>query len=371
MNENMAGLFTIDNFTITSLDRIHAYSRTNKKGEMLLTELQSTTISNTEDTVDITGKGGRLLKQIKRNKAVSVTGVSALLSGDLMAAQTGSSQTYGDYKVRYPDIIDVTATVVSSGKVTTTYTAVGTEGAEIVDVRVLSDNGGLIANSFTQGSTATTNKYAYNPTTKELSLPTNIEITAGQKLVVMYDFLATGARVVNESDVFGKTLYLAIDCTGVDACDNEYRCQFIIYRAQFSGEFDMELGGDQTVQNFTANSLVDTCAATLTNGLWEFIVYKDESTTETATLSGLTVADAVLSPTFDADTTSYTTTVTAATSVVTATAENGTNVVITVNGDSITSGTAATWQAGNNTVVITASKPGANATTYYLTVTKS
>ena len=44
-----------------------------------------------------------------------------------------------------------------------------------------------------------------------------------------------------------------------------------------SGEFDIELGGDQTIQNFSANSLVDTCAATQTNGLWEFIVYQDEA----------------------------------------------------------------------------------------------
>lgn len=273
----MAGLFTIDNFTITSLDRIHAYNRTNRKGEFLVTELQSTTISNSEDTVDITGKGGRLLKQIKRNKAVSVTGESALISGDLMAAQTGSEQTYGQYKVRFPDIIDVTASIVSSKKVTTSFTAVGTAGAEIVDVRVLSDNGGLIKNEFTQDTTAGENKYAYDPATKELTLPTNIELTAGQKLVVMYDYMANGARVVNESDVFGKTLYLVIDCTGVDACDNEYKCQFIIYRAQFSGEFDIELGGDQVIQNFTANSLVDTCAATQTNGLWEFLVYNDEA----------------------------------------------------------------------------------------------
>lgn len=273
----MAGLFTIDNFTITSLDRIHAYNRTNRKGEFLVTELQSTTISNSEDTVDITGKGGRLLKQIKRNKAVSVTGESALISGDLMAAQTGSEQTYGQYNVRFPDIIDVTASIVSSKKVTTSFTAVGTAGAEIVDVRILSDNGGLIKNKFTQDTTAGENKYAYDPKTKELTLPTNIELTAGQKLVVMYDYKANGARVVNESDVFGKTLYLVIDCTGVDACDNEYKCQFIIYRAQFSGEFDIELGGDQVIQNFTANSLVDTCAATQTNGLWEFLVYTDEA----------------------------------------------------------------------------------------------
>ena len=272
----MAGIFTIDGFTITGLDRIHAYFRDTGKGAFYLTELQDTTISNTEDTVDITGKGGRVLKQLKRNKAVSITGTSALISGDLMAVQTGSEQEYGTVTVRYPDIIDVTAAMVTAGKVTTAFVAAGTAGAEIVDVRVLSDNGGLVKNTWTQASTAAAGKYAYDPATKELTLPTDSTITAGQKLVVMYDYETTGAKVVNNSDVFGKTVKLVIDCTAEDACDKEYRCQFVIYRAQFSGEFDFELGSDQTLQNFTANSLVDTCAATMTSGLWEFLAFAED-----------------------------------------------------------------------------------------------
>ena len=272
----MAGLFTIDNFTITSLDRIHAYDRVTKKGAFYLTELQNTNLSNTEDTVDITGKGGRLLKQIKRNKAVSITGASALLSGDLMAAQTGSEQTSSsNYLARIPDVITVTAADITAGKVKTTFVAAGTAGSEILDVRVMSDNGGLIKNTWTQATTAAENKYAYDPSTRELTLPTNASLTAGQKLVVMYDYTVSGSKVVNNSDVFGKTLYLVIDCTGTDACDNEYKCQFVVYRAQFSGEFDIELGGDQAIHNFSANSLIDTCAATQTNGLWEFLVYQD------------------------------------------------------------------------------------------------
>ena len=270
--------FTIDGFTITGLDRIHAYYRDTGKAAFYLTELQSTTISNTEDTADITGKGGRVLKQLKRNKAVSVTGESALISGDLMSVQTGTDQTSGSYKVRYPDIIDVTATVVSSSEVTTTYTAVGTAGAEIVDVRIMSDNGGLVKNNWTQDTTAAAGKYAYNPTTKKLTLPTNASLVAGQKIVVIYDFMADGSKVVNRSDVFGKTVKLVIDCTAEDACDRQYKCQFVIHRAQFSGEFDFELGNDQTIQNFSANSLVDTCASTMTPDLWDFIAYTGETT---------------------------------------------------------------------------------------------
>lgn len=267
---------TINGFTLTSLEEIHAYDRVSGICEMYLTELKSAKISNSEDTVDITGKGDRVLKQIKKNKSVTLSGESALISGDLMSAQTGSDQEFGDVLVRFPDVIEITSSIVTAKKVTTAFKAIGTEGAEIKDVRLMSDNGGLVINNFKQGATAGENTYAYDPETKELTLPTNIEISAGDKLVVFYDYKANGSKVVNQSDVFGKTLYTVIDCIGSDVCDNEYKCQFIIYRAQFSGQFDIDMGGDQTIQSFEARSLVDTCAKSSTNGLWEFLVYKDE-----------------------------------------------------------------------------------------------
>ena len=71
----------INGFTITSLERIHGYDRVDKSCALLLTELQNTTLNATEETSDITGKGGRVLKQIKKNKGLTVNGASALISG--------------------------------------------------------------------------------------------------------------------------------------------------------------------------------------------------------------------------------------------------------------------------------------------------
>lgn len=88
-------------------------------------------------------------------------------------------------------------------------------------------------------------------------------------------------------------------------------------------------------------------------------------------LSALTISSATLSPTFDADTTVYTTSVSSSTSTVTATGESGATVGITVNGTSITSGGTATWVTGNNIVVITVNKTGSLSTTYTVGVTKS
>lgn len=90
----------------------------------------------------------------------------------------------------------------------------------------------------------------------------------------------------------------------------------------------------------------------------------------TPTLTALTLGSLALSPTFDADVNSYTTETENSSNTVTATAGEGVDVVITVNGNSITNGTAPTWQTGDNIVSIQlASATGMN--TYTVIVTKS
>lgn len=90
----------------------------------------------------------------------------------------------------------------------------------------------------------------------------------------------------------------------------------------------------------------------------------------TPVLTALTLGSLTLDPTFDADINNYTTETEDTTNTITATAASGTDIVITVNGNSHTSGTAATWQPGENVVSIQlTSATGMN--TYTVIVTKS
>ena len=90
----------------------------------------------------------------------------------------------------------------------------------------------------------------------------------------------------------------------------------------------------------------------------------------TPTLTALTIGTLTLDPTFAETTNEYTTSTENASDTITATAAAGTDVVITVNGNSVTNGTAPTWATGANLVSIQiASASGMN--TYTVTVTKS
>jgi phi13 family phage major tail protein len=87
-------------------------------------------------------------------------------------------------------------------------------------------------------------------------------------------------------------------------------------------------------------------------------------------LSALTIGSISLDPTFAAGTTIYTAETSNATNAITATAaDENAGVAITVNGDSLTNGSSATWEDGENTVAITVTN-GGSSKTYTVTVTK-
>ena len=80
----------IQDITITSLETITAFDITTGNFMFVLDELQNATISQTQEKTDITGKQGRKLASLKRNKAVTVSGTNGLVSGGLLELQTGS-----------------------------------------------------------------------------------------------------------------------------------------------------------------------------------------------------------------------------------------------------------------------------------------
>jgi len=87
-------------------------------------------------------------------------------------------------------------------------------------------------------------------------------------------------------------------------------------------------------------------------------------------LSSLTIGSISLDPAFAAGTTAYTAETSNATNAITATAaDENAGVSITVNGDSLTNGSSATWEDGENTVVITVTN-GGSSKTYTVVVTK-
>lgn len=249
---------------ITSLETITAFGVTSGAYMFTLDELQNASIAQTQDVAEITGKGGRKLSSLKRNKAVTISGANGLVSGGLLEMQTGADFQNKATKVMWTDYITVDLTNGTK----TAYVAVGTTGAEIINLYVRNSDGTL-GTELKQDSSVAAGKFTYDPSTKALAFYS--DITTGTEIVAFYQRNITADVLDNKSDVFSGKCALYIDALAEDKCANIYRVQFYIPKADFNGEFTFEMGDNQTVHNFEAEALSGACG---TGGsFWTYTVF--------------------------------------------------------------------------------------------------
>lgn len=255
----------INDITITSLETITAFDIVTGAYRFTLDELQNTKIANTQDKTDITGKGGRKLNSLKKNKAVVISGTNGLVSGGLLELQTGSEfKNMDKAPVQWTDYL-----VITGNASETSYKAVGTAGNEIEKVYIKNEDGTL-GTVLTQDATVGSKHFTYDPETKALAFNEG-DYEDGTEIAVYYTRNINASVLENISDVYSEKCKLYIDAFGEDKCSNIYRVQFYIPRADFSGNFDFDLGDNQTVHAFEAESLAGSCGTAGT--LWTYTVF--------------------------------------------------------------------------------------------------
>ena len=259
-------MITLADLTPTSVETITAFDM---NGDFLFTldELQSVTIGHSEDTVEITGRQGRLLNTLKRNKAVPLSGNNGMVSMGMLGAQIGADVTSGTTTYLHNERL-----TVNSDKATTTYKAVGTAGKEIVAVRLM--NGDALGTVMEQASTAAAGKFAYNPTSKQLTFNDG-ELPDGTEIAVFYNRKINANTLTNPSDKYGYKAEIFLDVIMEDMCSKVYRVQFHFFRMDFNGTFDLEFGENQAVHAFEANSLSTGCNSK--GELWEATIFESDT----------------------------------------------------------------------------------------------
>ena len=244
-------MFNIADLMITSLETITSF-KLDGTPWFILDELHDATIANTQEKEDLTGKGGRKLGTLKRNKAVTISGTNGLVSGGLLEVQTGGEFKSGNVAVSFSETLVVNA----SNKATTSYKAVGTAGAEI-EALYLKNADGTLGTELEQDTTAAAGKFAYAPATKELSFHT--DVADNTEIIVYYKRRITANVLDNESDVYSGKATLYIDALCEDKCARVYRLQILVPKADFDGEFNFEMGDNQTIHEFSADALAGAC----------------------------------------------------------------------------------------------------------------
>ena len=246
-------MLNVNDITITSLDIITAYSLAGVP-RFILDELQDAQISNTQEKEDIIGKAGRKLNSLKRNKAVTVSGTNGMLSAGMLEAQTGSAFEHKSAApVEWSESLAITDDAAA-----TTYKAVGTEGAEITALYI-KDSAGAASTQLTQDATAADGKFAYDPATKALTFHTG-DYDDGTEIIVFYTRNVEADVLSNDSQKYSEKLRLIIDATAEDKCSNVFHLQIEIPKADFNGDFDIQMGDSQATHAFEAESLVNASA---------------------------------------------------------------------------------------------------------------
>lgn len=262
----MANAITyVNDIAVTSLDEITAFALAAQGGNYIFTldELSDATLSQTEDKVDITGKQGRKITSLRRNKAVTVSGTNGLLSSNMLAVQVGNEFEAKDNA----DVMFYEPLIVNSNQASLTYTPVGTTGNEVEYVYV-KDTSGKVVKTLTQDATGAADKFTLSG--KDMTFT---DLTDGTEIWVAYHRHLKGEVLNNESDVYSRKCQLYIDATGEDKCGNIYHIQFYIPKADFSGQFDISLGGDQTTHAFEAEALAGAGCAGLGSTLWTYTIF--------------------------------------------------------------------------------------------------
>lgn len=244
-----------------------------------LDDLQNVSLQNNEETTDITGKNGRKIASLKQNKTVTITGANGVINQGLMAAQTGGDYLYTeDYPVSWNETIRVT----NANNIMTNFRAEGFAGQEIRTI-VRETNGGNIdtIHPFKQVvSNPGEDEFTYDPETKVIKFGADPEV--GELLRVYYTRKVAATHVDNPADKFSIEGYAVFDCTARDLCNNYYRSQLVIPRAELTGNFTVDIGNDQTLHNFEINALasVSNCDAYVEGAAsiyWNFIVFNQDA----------------------------------------------------------------------------------------------
>lgn len=268
-------MVNVNDLTITSLETITAFDVATGDYKFTLDELQNATIAQGQETTDITGKGGRKLNTLKKNKSVTISGSNGVISGGLLEVQTGGTFENKATEVLWTDYLVVDA----SHEATTSYKAIGTAGAEIVGL-IVKDANGIPTSELVQDAAAADGKFTYDPATKKLGFHTNI--AEGTEIIATYKRKITADVLSNMSDNYSGKCTLYVDAFAEDKCARVYRVQFFFPKVDFSGEFSIELGGDQAVHSFESQSLAGGCGSgTVGAGLlWTYTVF-GENTADT------------------------------------------------------------------------------------------
>ena len=238
------------------------------KNKFVLSDLKTLTISGNSDVVWADGADGAHLVGFDVNKVASITAENGSIDIGYLETQTGGSLK----KVENGnDVLFTEVLTVAEGKVKTTHKASGVVGGEIGFIYPLDATSDPDrANAYVQGADASASEFKYDPSTKEITLPTS-KFKDGDKVYVEYfPTFSTYDELDNDSDKFSETVAVYANVWMTDLCSHkDIPAQLVMESGKVSGEINYQMGDNAAVQNVSIEAL-QACGE---KNLWKLYKY--------------------------------------------------------------------------------------------------
>lgn len=245
-------MFRLGNFNI---DEIIQGTAESFAGELLysLDQLSSASIEISSESTDITDKNGNVVRTIYRSKTGTFTATNAFLHPQLMNAASGSDIEYASdtHVIVMPKIM-----LIKAGATITLD-----EGIDDSTIKVIGIFGnGANSEPLVKDTTASEGKYAYDDTTRQITLPDGGDDMPVNYLVKFDRDNEKGIKLTNTADKFPKTVTLTLYCSYVDPCDDTLKaCYVVLPSFQPSPETTINLSADEQEMDFNGSIQVDYC----------------------------------------------------------------------------------------------------------------
>lgn len=265
-------------YALKKIRRMRVYDIATGQHKVTLADMKTAQFTGSQETVYAEGSDGSKLASFDINKVAGFNATNGAIDSGFIALQVGSDEvqvTDGSEIMLRSELI-----TADGEKVALPHKAVGDVGNEIGFIYAVDVNG-MPGKSYIQGSAASATEFAYDPATKEITLPTGAFNTKDTVVVDYYPKFSKYSQINNEGDKFAFTGLVIVDAWFTDLCGTggDVLLQVRLDKGKISGEIDLSFGDQAAVQNVAVEALVSACSGE-SKTLWKMFTYDEKDVSE-------------------------------------------------------------------------------------------
>lgn len=260
----------MDKFTIQQIFEVKAFDLVDGSLLFFSEDLKSATVENAEETVySMGGVGNAYINGDSHSKRTTINTEAATFNLDQVGLITGTDVVTGATSIVKTEYL----TVASDGA-TTTATATGEAGEEIIALEVLDASGNVVEELTQVAAAPATGQFTYTAGTKALLFFAD-DLDDGTQIRITYNAAtdANAQTITNATNEFGGQAKFVFETIVKDSCGTINAAQLIVYKAKVNGtwSFDLAADGEPAVLAMNIEAL-KPCGQ---KKLWDLILYDE------------------------------------------------------------------------------------------------